>query len=89
MVTHVLSNLSEEYQNIVEIIEDELENDGNSLTIYMIHGNLLVRYDKMNKQSTTKTSIEDEKSLYKKSQQKGTCTTCGRCGHKRKPGWHR
>ena len=36
-----------------------------------------------------KTSIEDEKSLYAKSQYKGACTTCIKYGHKSKGLWNR
>ena len=40
MMTHILSHLLEEYQNIVEIIEDELDNKENYPTIECIHENL-------------------------------------------------
>ena len=43
----------------------------------------------MNKRPETKTSREDEKSLYVKSQYKGTCRTCGKYGHKGKNFWHK
>ena len=38
----------------------------------------------MKEQSETKTSREDEKSVYVEPQYKGIFTTCGRYGHKGK-----
>ena len=62
----------------MEIIEDELEDEDNPLTIERICDKILVKYDQMNKQPRPKTSIEDEKSLYVKYQFKITCRTCRR-----------
>ena len=33
MMTHILSNLPEEYQTIMEILEDELDKEDNPFTI--------------------------------------------------------
>ena len=45
---------------------------------------LSVRFDQMNEQSIPTTSIDNVKYIYVKSQYKGTCTTCGKYGHKGK-----
>ena len=45
MMTHILSNLPEEYQTIVEILEDELDDKDYPLTIERIHDNLSVKFD--------------------------------------------
>ena len=39
-MTHILLNLPEEYQNIVEILEDKLDNKDNHLTTDRIRENL-------------------------------------------------
>ena len=81
-MTHILSNLPEEYQTTVEIIGDELDDKDTLLTIERICDNILVKFDQINEQSISRTSIEVEKDLYVKTQYKGTCMTCGRYGHK-------
>ena len=49
-MTHILSNLPEEYQTIIEGLEDELDDNNYSLTIKMICDNLSVKFDRINKQ---------------------------------------
>ena len=63
MMTHILSNLPEEYQTIVKVLEDEVDDDNDPLTIERIHDKLLVRFDQMNKQSIPRTSRKDENSF--------------------------
>ena len=82
MMTHILSKLTEEYKNIVENIQDYLDEDIDPLTIERIRDKLSVEYDQMAVKSETKTSIEDEKSLYVKYKFKGTFNKCGTYGHK-------
>ena len=48
MMSHILSNLPEEYQTIVEILEYKLDNDSDFVTIERIHDNILVKYDQTN-----------------------------------------
>ena len=84
MMTHILSKLSEEYQTIVEILEDVLDDEDNPLTIERICDKLSVKFYQMNKQSGPITSREYEKSLYLKSQYKGTYKTCGKYEQKGK-----
>ena len=74
-MTHILSNLPEEYQNIVEILEEKLYDKYEPLTIERICDKLSDFFDQMNEQSGPGTSIEHEKVLYVKYQYKGTCTT--------------
>ena len=54
MMTHILSNLTKLYKNIIENIEDKLDDDGNPLTTKMIHDKLSSKYDQMNVQSEIK-----------------------------------
>ena len=60
MMTHILSNLPEEYQTIAGILEDELYDKDKPLTIDRIRDNILVKFDQMNKHSGPRTSGEDE-----------------------------
>ena len=50
MMSHILSNLPEEYQTIEEILEDKLDDDSEFITIERIRDNILVKYDQINKQ---------------------------------------
>ena len=68
MMSHILSNLPEEYQTIVEILEDKLDNDSDFVTNERIHDKILVKYDQTNKQSRPKMPREDENCLYIKYQ---------------------
>ena len=58
-MSHILSNLPEEYQTIVEIIGDKLDDDSDFITIERIRDKILVKYDRTNKKSGTKMSGED------------------------------
>ena len=89
MMSHILSNLPEEYQTIVEILEYKLDNDSGFITIKRSHDKILVKYDRTNKQSRPKMSREDKNHLYVKSQYKGTCATCRKCRNKSKDCSHR
>ena len=84
MMSHILSKLTEEYQTIVEILEDKLDDDSDFLTIEIIGDKILVEYDRTNKKSRQKMSREDENHLYVKYQYKGTCATFRKYGNKSK-----
>ena len=60
MMTHILSNLPEEYQTIVEILEDKLYDKDDHIAIERIRDKLLAKFDQMNEQSGPRTSREDE-----------------------------
>ena len=60
-MTHILSNLTKEYQNNVEILEDKFDYNNTLLNIERINDKFSVKYEQMNKQSTMKTSGEYEK----------------------------
>ena len=62
-MAHILSNLPEEYETIVEIQEDKLDDKDNTLTIERIHDNILVKSYQMNKQPGPIISREDEKRV--------------------------
>ena len=54
MMTHILSNLPEVYQNILEILEDYLDDEDAPQTIKRIRDKLSEKYDWTNKQSEIK-----------------------------------
>ena len=81
MMTNILLNFPEDYQTILETIEDKLYDKDHPLTIEKIRHKISVKSDQMSKQSIPKTSREYEKVLYVKPQYKDTCMTCGRYGY--------
>ena len=64
MMTCILSNLPEVYEKIVEILEDEIYDEDDHLTIERIWDKLKANYDCMNIRSETKSSNGEEKALY-------------------------
>ena len=84
-MTHILLNLPEEYQTFFLNTRRLTRYDkDHSLPIERSRDKFSVKFYLMKKQSIPRTSIEDEKHLYVKSQYKITCTTCGKYGHKGK-----
>ena len=48
MMTHILSNLPEEYNNIVENLEYELDDEIGMLNLEIIWDKVSAKYDRMN-----------------------------------------
>ena len=46
-MTHILSNLPEEYQTMVKILKDKLDDNDEYLNIERIRDKLLVNFDRM------------------------------------------
>ena len=63
MMTCILSNLPEVYEKIVEILEDEIYDEDDHLTIERIWDKLKANYDCMNIRSETKSSEGEKKAL--------------------------
>ena len=82
MITHILSNLPEEYQAIVKILADKIDHKDYPITMENIRGKFSVILDQMKGQSVPRTPREYGKDLYIKSQYKGTFTNCGKYGRK-------
>ena len=55
-MTYIISNFPEAYDNIVENIEEEMDDDNDPLTIKSICDKLLEKYDQTDVQSETKSS---------------------------------
>ena len=81
MMTHVLSNLTEEYKNVVETFEKKMDDDINILTMERIRDKLSARYDRMNTWSNQNEGKESDKRVYV-CQIKVTCYNCGKYDHK-------
>ena len=78
---HILNNLPEEYDVVLDGLESRLmldESDKNKLTIKDVQDKLNNRYERLNERDK---HIE-EIAMYTKTQYKGLCTKCGKYGHK-------
>ena len=79
LMIHILNNLPEEYENMVETMEVEMEDKMNPLKLKTLRERLRAKYQRLKKRNST----EDEKALLAHHQQfKGTCRNCGKYGHK-------
>ena len=54
MMSHILSNLPEEYQTIIEILEDKLDYDSDFITIERIRDKIFLKYEQINKKIKNK-----------------------------------
>ena len=63
MMTHILLNLTEAYENIVENLEDEMDDKYYPPTIKNICDKLSVKYDQTNIRPETKNSKEDKETF--------------------------
>ena len=81
LIIHILNNLPEEYENMVEAMEIELEDKTNPLKLKTVRERLRSKYQQLKK----RTETEANKALIARHQQfKGTCRNCGKYGHKAK-----
>ena len=81
LIIHILNNLPEEYENMVEAMEIELEDRSNPLKLKTVRERLRSKFQRLKKRN----DIEDDKALIVRHQQfKGTCRNCGKYGHKAK-----
>ena len=51
IMTHILTNLPEEYKNIFENLEEKLDDKNNMFTVERIRDNLSAKYNRMNARS--------------------------------------
>ena len=65
-MTLILSNLPEEYHTIVEILEYDLDDEDDPLTIERIRDKLSVKFDQITEKPGPRTSREYEKSPLRK-----------------------
>ena len=55
MITNILSNLPEEYQTIMGILEYKLDDKENPWNIKNTHGNMLVKYEQERQKKIVKS----------------------------------
>jgi hypothetical protein len=77
---HVMNNLSSDYENQVNKVEDRVGNKTNPLDIEELRDELCLRFERLNTKEDSDES-EDEKALFG-AQFKGRCRVCGKWGHK-------
>ena len=81
---HVLNNLPEEYDVVLDGIESKLmlkSDNPKKLTIEEMGAKLNNRYDRLKGRAIEEKLHQNEVALYG-AQFKGSCTRCGRQGHK-------
>ena len=54
MITHILSNLPEEYTTIIKILKDELNDNNDSLAVEMINFNQMNEHSRPRASNVTK-----------------------------------
>ena len=80
---HILNNLPEEYDVVLDGMESRLmleESDSNKLTIENIRDKLNNRYERIIKNE--EADLEEKALIAFKKQYKGRCSKCGEYGHK-------
>ena len=89
MMTHILSNLPEEYHTIMEILEDKLDGKFTPLTIDKYPWQAFSE-NWLNKQTNRNKAFNKRlKPPLRKSQYNGTRKTFGEYRHKGKDCWHK
>ncbi len=81
MTIHALNNLPEEYNNIVEMMEIDLTNTTNPLTLKCARERLQSKYARLKKSRVAKQENDKEMMLAAKAFS-GRCYACGKFGHK-------
>jgi len=84
LIVHVLNNLTEDYEAQLMKLEDKLSSTTNPLTIKVIRAELRLKYVRMQekKDSNKNEDAKNEKVLAATGKFKGTCSFCGKYGHK-------
>jgi hypothetical protein len=82
MIIHILNNLPEEYETVMEAMERQID----ILLLPELKEELQNKYEKIIKQHKGKPKKE-ETALIAKKGFKGICRTCGKFGHKSADYW--
>jgi hypothetical protein len=77
LIIHVMHNLPEEYENTIEIIQNEMENT--DISFEKVKEKLRMKYERL-----STNFMKTDKALVSFGKFKGNCTYCGVYGHKGK-----
>jgi hypothetical protein len=78
-IIHILNNLTSDYNTLVEVLEDEVGDATNPLTIERLKEKLQAKFKRLGK---TEGKDEDAALVVTPGNFKGRCNTCGVWGHK-------
>ena len=87
MMIHIMNNLPQEYDTVVEAMERKLDNLVDPLTLRNLKNELLLKYNRikknkgMNEESENKEADEDTALVGYTKNFKGRCYNCGEFGH--------
>ncbi len=81
-IIHVLNNLLEEYNKLVETMEIKLMNTATQLTLMIVREKLKCKYARLKKSRVTKKKNNEETALTAEAFL-GRCYMCGQFSHKR------
>ncbi len=83
IIVHILNNLTDDYEVQLSKLEEKLGSTMNTLTIEDVRAELQLKFARMKTKKNAKNEEkETEKALAAASKYKGTCTFCGKIGHK-------
>jgi len=83
VIVHILNNLTDDYEVQLSKLEEKLGSTTNTLTIEDVRAELRLKFARMKTKKNAKNEEkETEKALAAASKYKGTCTFCGKIGHK-------
>ena len=89
MMIHIMNNLPQEYDTVVEAMERKLDDLVYPLTLRNLKNELLLKYNRiqenkgMNEESENEEADKDIALFEYTKQFKGRCYNCGEFGHKR------
>ena len=82
LLTHILHNVPEQYDSLVEVDEKMLTDTKNPLDIETLKTHLHNKWVKLGLSSRTYNNNVNDKALIGEQQSKGRCYICGKFGHK-------
>jgi gag-polypeptide of LTR copia-type len=85
LVIHILTNLTKEYDNIVDLNEDRVGAATNPLTIEELRTKLRQKFERLD--ASHKKKETDLALIGMQKRFKGTCNKCGKKGHKAEDCW--
>jgi histone deacetylase 1/2 len=83
-ILHVLNNLTDEYETLVEIMEKRIGSDSDPIDIEDIREDLSLKFERIQRKHGHQDSDSDEEehAMFAGGQFKGRCNACGKYGHK-------